>query len=171
MAFAVVDRFTTLPLTFQYGTILLYLRKARERLMTNKRAPYSSDEERYYIILAVRASGLTGHWGWAPRRNDANGKIVFTNNRSLSGVGYSRLKFENADAVQLVIRDNAPRTGIMKNSPAGYVFARAITDDTQPGDSLKLTIEYVSPLDRCDREQDYETACKFFEEKYGKEVH
>ena len=28
-------------------------------------------------------------------------------------------------------------------------------------------IEYVAPFDRCDREQDYETAWKFFEEKYG----
>lgn len=31
------------------------------------------------------------------------------------------------------------------------------------------TIEYVAPFDRCDREQNYETAWKFFEKKYGKE--
>ena len=32
------------------------------------------------------------------------------------------------------------------------------------------TIEYVAPFDRCDREQDYETAWRFFEEKYGKDT-
>ena len=99
---------------------------------------------------------------------DANGRIVFTNNRSLTGVGYSRPEFENTDAVQPVIRGNASWNGIMKNAPAGYVFSRTITDDTQPGGPVERTIEYVAPFDRCDREQDYETAWKFFEEKYGK---
>ena len=98
---------------------------------------------------------------------DANGRIVFTNNRSLTGVGYSRPEFENADAVQPVIRGNAHWNGIMKNAPAGYVFASTITDDTQPGGPVERTIEYVAPFDRCDREQDYETAWKFFEEKYS----
>jgi len=28
-------------------------------------------------------------------------------------------------------------------------------------------IEYVAPFDRCDREQDYETAWAFFEARYG----
>lgn len=98
---------------------------------------------------------------------DANGKIVFTKNLSLTGVGFSRAEFENADAVQPVIRGNASWDGIMKNAPAGYVFSRTITDDTQPGGPVERTIEYVAPFDRCDREQDYETAWKFFEKKYG----
>lgn len=55
----------------------------------------------------------------------------------------------------------------MKNAPAGYVFARTISDDTMPGGPIERTIEYVAPFDRCDREQDYETAWAFFEEKYG----
>lgn len=29
-------------------------------------------------------------------------------------------------------------------------------------------VQRQTPFDRCDREQDYETAWKFFEEKYGK---
>lgn len=99
---------------------------------------------------------------------DANGRIVFTNNRSLTGVGYSRPEFENAGAVQPTECGTAQWDGIMKNAPAGYVFARTITDDTQPGGPVERTIEYVAPFDRCDREQDYETAWKFFEEKYGK---
>ncbi len=97
---------------------------------------------------------------------DANGRIVFTNNRSLTGVGYSRPEFENAGAVQPTERGSAQWDGIMKNAPAGYVFSRTITDDTQPGGPVERTIEYVAPFDRCDREQDYETAWKFFEEKY-----
>ena len=50
----------------------------------------------------------------------------------------------------------------MKDAPEGYVFARTITDDTQPGGPVERTIEYVAPFDKCDREQDYETAWEFF---------
>lgn len=84
---------------------------------------------------------------------DANGRIVFTNNRSLTGVGYDRPTWENG----------------VKGAPAGKKFYRTITDDTQPGGPVERTIEYLAPFDRCNREQDYETAWKFFEEKYGKE--
>lgn len=80
---------------------------------------------------------------------DRNGRIVFTNNRSLTGVGYSRLEWEQ-----------------MKDASSG-TFTRTITDDTQPGGPVERTIEYVAPFDRCDREQDYETAWKFFDNKYG----
>ena len=97
---------------------------------------------------------------------DANGRIVFTNNRSLTGVGFSRPEFENPGAVQPATRGTGNWDGTVKNAPAGYVFARTITDDTQPGGPVQRTIEYVAPFDRCDREQDYETAWKFFEEKY-----
>ena len=82
---------------------------------------------------------------------DANGRIVFTNNRSLANVGFNRPEWENG----------------VKDAPAGKKFYRTIIDDTQPGGPVERTIEYVAPFDRCDREQDYETAWKFFEEKYG----
>ena len=97
---------------------------------------------------------------------DANGRITFTNNRSLTGVGFTRPEWENAGAVQPIKRGDAPWDGIMKHAPAGYVFARTITDDTMPGGPVQRTIKYAAPFDRCDREQDYETAWKFFEEKY-----
>ena len=97
---------------------------------------------------------------------DANGRIVFTNNRSLTGVGFTRPEWENAGAVQPIKHGDAPWDGVMKHAPAGYVFARTITDDTMPGGPVQRTIEYAAPFDRCDREQDYETAWKFFEEKY-----
>ena len=83
---------------------------------------------------------------------DANGRIVFTTNRSLVGIGFERKEWENG----------------IKGAPAGKKFYRTIIDDTMPGGPVERTIEYVAPFDRCDREQDYETAWKFFEEKYGK---
>ena len=99
---------------------------------------------------------------------DANGRITFTNNRSLTGVGFTRPEWENAGAVQPIKRSEAPWDGVMKHAPAGYVFARTIADDTMPGGPVQRTIEYAAPFDLCDREQDYETAWKFFEEKYQK---
>ena len=82
---------------------------------------------------------------------DANGRIVFTNNRGLTGVGFSRSEWENG----------------IKDAAEGQKFYRTIIDDTMPGGPVKRTIEYVAPFDRCDRDQDYEMAWKFFEEKYG----
>lgn len=81
---------------------------------------------------------------------DANGRIVFTNNRSLVGVGFDRKEWENG----------------IKGAPEGQKFYRTIIDDTMPGGPVERTIEYVAPFDRCAREQDYETAWKFFEEKF-----
>ena len=77
---------------------------------------------------------------------DANGCIVFTNNRGLTGVGFDRKEWENG----------------IKGAPAGKKFYRTITDDTQPGGPVQRTIEYVAPFDRCDREKDYETAWAYF---------
>lgn len=98
---------------------------------------------------------------------DAKGRIVFTNNRSLTGVGFSRAEFENTNAVSPAQCGSAPWDGIMKNAPEGYIFTRTISDDTMPGGPIERTIEYVAPFDRCDREQDYETAWNFFEKRYG----
>lgn len=98
---------------------------------------------------------------------DINGRVVFTNNRGLSGVGFTRPEFENPNVVVPIRRSDVPWDGIMKHAPAGYVFARTIIDDTMPGGPIERTIEYHAPFDRCDREQDYDTAWRFFEEKYG----
>lgn len=77
---------------------------------------------------------------------DANGRIVFTTNRGLTGVGFDRKEWESN----------------IKGAQAGKKFYRTITDDTQPGGPVQRTIEYVAPFDRCDREKDYETAWEFF---------
>ena len=83
---------------------------------------------------------------------DINGRIAFTNNRSLTNVGFSRAEWENE----------------IKNAPSGQKFYRTINDDTMPGGPIERTIEYVAPFDRCNREKDYETAWKFFEEKFSR---
>lgn len=110
---------------------------------------------------------------------DANGRIVFTTNRSLTGVGVSRNAFEKPGAWQdecrlgeaeCEIADGATAAKFlvnkasysMKDAPKGLKFLRTITDDTQPGGPIQRTIEYVAPFDRCDREKDYETAWEFF---------
>ena len=99
----------------------------------------------YHIQFPVLQSYEADTW------YDANGRITFTNNRSLTGVGFSRNEWENG----------------VKGASAGKKFYRTITDDTMPGGPVERTIEYVAPFDRCDREKDYETAWKFFEKEYG----
>lgn len=84
---------------------------------------------------------------------DANGRIVFTTNRSLVGVGFDRKTWE------IQVKDAAP----------GKTFSRTIIDDTVSGGPFERTIEYVAPFDRCERENDYEIAWKFFEKKYKEE--
>ncbi|NMB13197.1 MAG: hypothetical protein GX977_13055, partial [Firmicutes bacterium] len=79
---------------------------------------------------------------------DRNGRIVFTNNRSLTGVGYSR-----------------PEWNKIRHAEGGK-FYQTITDDTKPGGPIEREIEYVAPFDRCDREEDYDTVWAHFEKRF-----
>ena len=81
---------------------------------------------------------------------DSRGRIVYTGSRSMSGVGASRQEWDSS------IKDIIP----------GTKYAKTIIDDTVPNGPIERNIEYIAPFARCDREQDYETAWKFFEEKY-----
>ena len=83
---------------------------------------------------------------------DANGRIVFTNNRSLAGIGVDRKIWEN----------------VVRNFRDGQIYCYTVSDDTMPGGPVERTIEYVAPFTRCEREKDYETTWKFFEKKYEK---
>ncbi|MCR5661697.1 MAG: class I SAM-dependent DNA methyltransferase [bacterium] len=100
---------------------------------------------------------------------DARGRIVFTNSKGLTGVGFSRPEWEKPHQVT---PSQFPQTavppawdGIMKHAPAGYVFTRTISDDTQPGGPVERTIEYVAPFTKCDRERDYATAWSAFTQR------
>lgn len=79
---------------------------------------------------------------------DQNGRIVFTNNRSLTGVGYTRAEFDE-------IREAKRGT-----------YYQTVEDDTKPGGPVERRIEYVAPFDRCDREEDYEVVWAHFENKF-----
>lgn len=84
---------------------------------------------------------------------DQNGRIIFTVNKSFSGVCLSRSEWEK-----------------VKNLKSGTV-EQEIEDDTMPGGPIKRTIVYQAPFDKCDREQDYEIAWREFERRgVGKNV-
>jgi hypothetical protein len=78
---------------------------------------------------------------------DQNGRIVFTCNKGLTGVGFSR-----------------PEWNEIKDMKSGTV-ERKVMDDTLPGGPRERTIVYQAPFDRCAREKDYETAWAEFERR------
>jgi hypothetical protein len=80
---------------------------------------------------------------------DCNGRIVFTVNRGLPGVGFSRPEWEQ-----------------IKHMQRGTV-ERKVIDDTLPGGPRERTIVYEAPFDHCDREQDYEIVWAEFERRLG----
>ncbi|HCS97276.1 MAG TPA: restriction endonuclease subunit M [Lachnospiraceae bacterium] len=82
---------------------------------------------------------------------DSLGRIVFTNNRSMSGVGFDRKEWEND----------------VRGASAEQSCYRAVLDDTVPEGPVERTIEYIPPFDRCDRMADYEKTWKCFEQIYG----
>ncbi len=130
-----------------------------------KNAPPARKRKRCWMIYSVQFPTLQKNeqQTWY----DATGKVVFTINTALPGVGFDRPTFEKPNVITPVERGTAPWNGIMKDAPAGYVFERTITDDTQPGGPVERTIRYVAPFDRCDRENDYETAWAYFSKQQG----
>ncbi len=79
---------------------------------------------------------------------DQNGRIVFTNSRGLTGVGFARTEWNN-----------------IKEIKSGSVD-RNFIDDTQPEGPVERTITYHAPFDRCDREKDYEEVWAEFERRF-----
>jgi hypothetical protein len=75
---------------------------------------------------------------------DARGRIVFTNNKALTDIGFSRIEFDE-----------------IKNKKIG-VFKRTIIDNTLSDTPVERTIEYFAPFDKCNRDLDYETAWDYF---------
>lgn len=141
------SRFTTLTSTWTWDTPLRTDYERRQALveidvLTAMALGMTLDQLKtiYRIQFPVLQQYEADTW------YDANGRIVFTNNRGLTGVGFDRREWESG----------------IKGAPAGKKFYRTITDDTQPGGPVQRTIEYVAPFDKCDREKDYETAWEYF---------
>jgi hypothetical protein len=76
---------------------------------------------------------------------DRNGRIIYTKNRGLTGVGFKTKKWRE-----------------VKDMESGTV-EQVIEDDTQPGGVQERTIVYEAPFDKCDREADYAEAWAAFE--------
>jgi preprotein translocase subunit Sec61beta len=79
---------------------------------------------------------------------DQNGRIIYTKNRGLPGMGLSSREFDK-------VRDLGK----------GETVEQTIEDDTQPGGPVERTIVYEAPFDCCDREEDYATAWAAFESR------
>lgn len=100
---------------------------------------------------------------------DANGRIVFTNSKGLIGVGLPR-KAANQDTCYGIHTSVRNEFNIslgwedIKEMEIGTV-TKTFMDDTLPGGPVERTITYVAPFDRCDREQDYETAWDAFSKR------
>ncbi|TPW90747.1 hypothetical protein FKN07_17780, partial [Proteus mirabilis] len=115
---------------------------------------------------------------------DRTGRIVFTASKGLVGVGLDR-KFNKKNGFTLSIEDgvfadktsgqgSAAEPWTQSNVALGWEDIRELKsgkvyktymDDTQPGGPVERTIEYIAPFDKCDREQDYETAWAVFSER------
>lgn len=80
---------------------------------------------------------------------DQNGRIVFTTNKGLSGVGVERKVWEEIKTLQ------------------HGMYERTIEDDTVPGGPLKRTIIYQAPFFSMNRERDYEIASREFSNRLG----
>ena len=78
---------------------------------------------------------------------DQQGRIIFIKKKGFAEVGFPR-----------------PEWNEIKDMKSGTV-ERTIMDDTLPGGPRERTILYEAPFDRCDREEDYETAWAAFERR------
>jgi hypothetical protein len=78
---------------------------------------------------------------------DTNGRIVFTNSKGLTGVGFPRKGKGRGATKQDGWED-------IKDMTFGTV-SRTILDDTLPGGPVERTITYEAPWVRCDRVEDY----------------
>jgi hypothetical protein len=81
---------------------------------------------------------------------DMNGRIVFTNSKGLSGVGFPRKGKGRGASREDGWED-------IQSMTSGTV-SRTIVDDTLPGGPVERTITYQAPWVRCDRVEDYRVA-------------
>jgi hypothetical protein len=86
---------------------------------------------------------------------DMNGRIVFTNSKGLSGVGFPRRGKGRGANREIGWED-------IQSMTTGTV-SRTIEDDTLPGGAVERTITYQAPWVRCDRVEDYRVAWHHFD--------
>jgi hypothetical protein len=84
---------------------------------------------------------------------DQHGRIVFTNNRGLPGVGL--------EAKPKSKRDTGPFWQDVKDMRSGTV-EQTVADYTWPGNPRRRSIAYKAPFTVCNRENDYREAWAVF---------
>jgi len=130
---------------------------------------------------------------------DANGRIIFTASKGLTGVGLPR-KANKKNDTPVIIRtpdgqSTSQQIGWADIQPtdwehkefkdinwlehqqleAGTEIIRTVMDDTlppaegSPNGPQEKTITYVAPFDKCDRETDYKLAWAVFEKRFTEE--
>ncbi len=119
---------------------------------------------------------------WVLRGNEADtwydqdGRIIFTPNTALRGVGLPRkaqkkdLKAGITYGIQSPQRQEqniALGWEDIRNLPAGCTVSKTFPDDTLPGGPVQRTIEYQTPFIRPNRDEDYRVAWAFFEREHG----
>jgi hypothetical protein len=104
---------------------------------------------------------------------DMYGRIIFTCNVGLSGVGLSRNAARNTPDVTITTPDSRIKTGKFGWSdisqmqeagklPAGSTVTTKVIDDTQPGGPQIRTRMYTAPFELANREADYRIAWEYF---------
>lgn len=112
---------------------------------------------------------------------DASGRIVFTVNAGLAGVGLVRKASKKDVDCTVRLPDGTSKTGRLgwedvqptldpngnaqPRVPDGTIIERPILDDTQPGGPIHRTIQYTAPFTLADRETDYRVAWAHFENR------
>tara|TARA_B100001059_G_scaffold82307_1_gene80410 strand:- start:13865 stop:16837 length:2973 start_codon:yes stop_codon:yes gene_type:complete len=122
---------------------------------------------------------------------DQKGTVVYTSNRSLSGVGLDR-KYNKKNDFNICVKngvfvDGSEQVTKLKagtkdnpwneeNGQIGWedikdlksgIVTKTYMDDTMHDGPVERTIEYHAPFDRCDREEDYKTVWAEFERRFG----
>lgn len=104
---------------------------------------------------------------------DQNGRIVFTTNVGLPGVGLpnkARSK-DVAEGITYAINgQKCDERGLgfdnVKDMKSGTV-SKTFPDTTMSDEPQERTVTYVAPFFKMDREKDYETAWRVFSERFG----
>jgi hypothetical protein len=113
---------------------------------------------------------------------DMAGRIIFTCNIGLSGVGLPRKASRNVPDVTFTTPDGRSRTGKygwddirqMQEAgtlPAGSTVTATMQDDTQPGGPQTCTRQYIAPFALASRETDYRIAWVFFQSNVPATAH
>ena len=113
---------------------------------------------------------------------DMTGHIIFTNSKSLVGVGLPRrggrltgdVTISKSDGVNVTQKfgwDDIKRMQDEGNLPEGTVITTSLTDDTHPGGPITRECKYVAPFSLASREDDYRIAWAFFESQKSETQH